>query len=563
MSAPSDQTQSIPVFPGYTVIDTIGVGGMGAVYKAEKDNVTYALKTILPDCVSIETLARFEREALAAAAVDKHPNIVSVHKLELDASPPYIVMDYVEGQGLDQLIEGGKPWSPERVLELLKPLASALDHMHNKGVIHRDLKPANILIRDHDSAPLITDFGLAKDGDLEALTRTGEMLGTPSYMAPEQFLGETCSSQTDVWALAVIAFEILSGGHRPFAANSALALAQRAMLSEPASLTKLNKNCPIDVETVIFKALRKKVEHRYESCGEFIEDLGRAVRGEAILGRREGFAKRKGRAAYQKLGLTGLVMLIILITSLLAIGVYFWDQRRNRPSKKLKRAIAHLKKEKEKYGDHFKQHILWQLGAENAINESCPKFHEASALVYKNSGKKAGKKLALHYLPCYPDAELRDNLIAGLTTAEGAFLRAFLEFKKGQFEEALTLLKDANSDDRQLRSAFLKFAIHCKRGDYRAALASYNGIHDSLVPTWIKNRLKAHDLIRQVRGYEITSSKLSESIKAHQKNGELDFLEEWQLAANNYFDELTERGVPKDLLRFYEYYYELRCINGR
>lgn len=548
------------LFQGYQVTQILGQGGMGTVFKVEKDSAFYALKTILPDRTNIETLARFEREALAAASVDMHQNIVSVHKLELKTETPFIVMDFVDGQGLDQIIKKEDAWSLERVFDLLRNLGGALDHMHSKGVIHRDLKPANILIRDHDGAPMITDFGLAKEEALEALTRTGEMLGTPSYMAPEQFLGEACSTQTDVWAFAVIAFELLSGGHRPFAAESSLALAQRAMLSEPTSLLQFNPDCTNDIETVIFKALRKKADDRYERCGLFVEDFGRAVRGEAILGRREGFLRRKSRLIHRKLGAIGVAVLAILVLTVLGMGGYYSTQARK--AEELKKLQKQLQKNKKIYRDHIKQHILWQLGVKKPVNKPCASFHKSAKDFRQSAPKNFNMSPALYFLPCDPDFQFREESIIDLKKSARAFLRAYFEFKSDQYQRARTSLKGAESGYYSLQSNFLNFAIACKLEDYSTALSHYDGTQDSTIPREIRARLDAHKLIAQLKRKLPLNSQSFKLFKGYHQAGERAFIEEWGLVANAYFNELLKTGTHSKLFSFHQYHYELQCSNN-
>ncbi|MDF1662516.1 MAG: serine/threonine-protein kinase [Planctomycetota bacterium] len=260
-----------PIFPGYELIEKIGQGGMGAVYKARKNDVDFAIKVVL-EMDSIDAYSRFEREALAAAAVDKHPNIVSIHKLELNSQPPFIVMDFVEGESLRHFIRRGEPWSLERVVEMLEPVASALDHMHGKGVIHRDLKPANILIRSYDNAPLITDFGLAKFLQLESLSQTGQATGTPNYMAPEQLEGQKASAASDLWALAVISYELLTGGERPFQGENPVILARNVLTKKPRPLPA---ELDLSPETQAFfqSAFRRAPAQRHKSASSFLQGL--------------------------------------------------------------------------------------------------------------------------------------------------------------------------------------------------------------------------------------------------------------------------------------------------
>ncbi|MDF1662519.1 MAG: serine/threonine-protein kinase [Planctomycetota bacterium] len=460
----------------YRVMQRIGQGGMGAVYKVEKDNVAYALKTLLPEYAEKNALARFEREALAAAAVDTHPNIVSIHKLELHSRPPFIVMSYIEGKSLNQLIQRGKAWTPGQALGFVSPLAHALDHMHSKGIIHRDLKPANILVREQDGAPMITDFGIAKEGSLETLTKTGAMLGTPGYMAPEQFTSEEePSSQMDVWALAVVVYELLSGGKPPFTGESTLALAQDTLESKPRSLRHFNASCTKDIETVILKALSKEPSDRYKRCGHFFDDFERAVQGRAILGRRVGFVKRQRRLIYQKLGPVGLAMLFLIFAAPILTALTFSDSLFQNLASNFESTISideaaqFLKEQKDAYSDHVQQHILWELGAPETEKELCAEICENSILLYRNSTESKQKKLALHFLPCYPNNKGRDRLIEKLEESDRSLLRAYSFLRKGEFQLAKQSDPHGTVSYNKQVLKLLLLAIRYKLKDYPAA----------------------------------------------------------------------------------------------
>ncbi|MDF1666653.1 MAG: serine/threonine-protein kinase, partial [Planctomycetota bacterium] len=430
---------------------------------------------------------------------------------------------------------------------------------HNKGVIHRDLKPANILIRNHDGAPLITDFGLAKDRDLEALTRTGEVLGTPSYMAPEQFLGEPCSSQTDVWAFAVIAFELLSGGHRPFAAESSLALAQRAMLSEPSSLIGYNKLCSIDVETVIFKALRKKVEDRYESCGEFIEDFGRAARGEAILGQREGLAKRKGRLLYQKLGAVGLLFLCVLLASLIALAVYFSQFGKKAPPKKLVAAIERLKSQRESYPAHFNQHILGLLGSDPWENKLCSKLHGDAQIVSENAKTLAHKRFALQFLPCDPAIQDKLELTRELSDDERALFTTYIFLLQDNFQRAKEALESNESSDWLRSQQLLSLSINYKLNNYSAALPQYKLLNAMNLPKTMSRRLKTYSQLRSLEENTGNAQSMLLLLKNQQAAKNTLFFQDWNELSQWQFKHYFNSGTAEQLYQFHEFHHKLEC----
>jgi len=323
---PSNANAQLPqaqqVIGGYQVIRSLGRGGMGAVYLVRRQGVDYALKVILAK-QDPEAEQRFIREAEAAAAVDRHPNIVTIHSFARHQGMPYLVLDYVQGQGLDELISRG-PWKPELAIALISKLASALDHIHDQGITHRDLKPANILIRTVDGEPLITDFGLARDLNQETLTRTGEAIGTPTHMAPEQISAERdkLGPATDVWALATITYELLSGGERPFPGETVMAIASRVMNHEPVPISRHQPALEPRIVDVILQGLAKNPQRRYPSAGAFAGDLRRAHEGQRVR------AASSARRALQTLP-RALTIGLALCLSLGLLAWFFWPAPRD------------------------------------------------------------------------------------------------------------------------------------------------------------------------------------------------------------------------------------------
>ncbi|MDF1664655.1 MAG: protein kinase [Planctomycetota bacterium] len=303
---------------GYQIVALLGMGGMGAVYKVERQGAIYALKVVL-DPVEND-LERFEREAVTLAAVT-HPNIVRIHTIQWQRGWPYILFEFIEGKDLSSKIVDGQPWSLEESLRVLEPLASALDEIHSRRIIHRDLKPANILIRSSDNKPLLTDFGIAKNQDLDTLTQQGEIVGTISYMAPEQLAGEGICAQTDLWAFAVILYQLLSGGELPFLGSSLMHLAQEIINRDARPITEHGPKLPESLSVLFLKAFAKDPEKRYSSAKAFIDDCQRVARGEALVQRRSG--KR----------ILLLALPIIFILTLILAGLVYqqgreWEESR-------------------------------------------------------------------------------------------------------------------------------------------------------------------------------------------------------------------------------------------
>lgn len=269
--APSWPTVSLEVgqsVDGYQLIRELGRGGMGAVFLAEKGGVPYALKFVLGDA-DLEQRERFDREARAMASVDRHPNIAKIHVFGRFQNKPYFVLDFIDGEDLQKRIDREGPIPNEQALTWALKLAKALDSIHRKGILHRDLKPANILIRHVDSEPFISDFGLAWGQEFEDLTMTGGSLGTPAFMAPEQFdpgghFGEI-SQKSDLWGLGVI-FYVMLTAQLPYSQESPIDiyLAMMRPQSFIPSPIELNPNADSILNQVTVECLQRQQKLRLD-----------------------------------------------------------------------------------------------------------------------------------------------------------------------------------------------------------------------------------------------------------------------------------------------------------
>lgn len=262
----------------YEIREEIGRGGMGTVFKAYDPSLERfaAIKVLAPHLVwEQEFVERFLREARAAARL-RHPGIVTIYDVGQAGGWYYFAMDYLEGDPLARLIEKHGPMALKKTLALLRPIAAALDYAHQQGLIHRDVKPGNIIISPKGQATL-TDFGIARAAAETRLTRTGTIIGTPEYMAPEQASGGSVDSRTDQYALAVVAYEMLSG-RVPFRAESTPALLHKVVYEPPPPLREARPDLPAAVEHGLEKALAKEQAQRYRSCSEFIESLEQVAR---------------------------------------------------------------------------------------------------------------------------------------------------------------------------------------------------------------------------------------------------------------------------------------------
>lgn len=309
----------LPHVPGYEVLGVLGHGGVGVVYRACHLRLQrpVALKMLLAGvhCRSTER-ERFEREAAAVASLG-HPNIVPIYDVGDADGQPFYTMELVEGGSLAQKIHG-VPQPARFAVELMVPLAEAVHAAHQRGIVHRDLKPGNILL-SADGTPKIVDFGLARrlDGSAEH-SLSGAVVGTPSYMAPEQVRGDiqAIGPATDIYALGAILYELLTG-RPPFRAETATATLKQVVSDDPVPPTRLNPKAPRDLETICLHCLRKEPPERYASAQTLAEDLRRFERGEPIKARPVGPMERALRWTRRRPALAfGFVSLGLLAATL-------------------------------------------------------------------------------------------------------------------------------------------------------------------------------------------------------------------------------------------------------
>jgi hypothetical protein len=278
----------IPVRLGrYSIAGEIARGGMGVVYRAEQEDLhrPIAIKMMLPHLANDpEHVHRFMREARAAAKL-KHPNIVTIHEIGDYRNVPFFTMDFVDGHGLDEIATA--PMPVPKAVTLVRDVARAVHYANEQGIVHRDLKPGNILV-DRKGVPRITDFGLAKDLDSRSmLSVTGEVLGTPSYMSPEQAQGfnHQIDRRTDIYSLGVVLYRILTG-RVPFEGNTYADTIFKLVHNDPVDPARVDKKIPSDLGAVVLRAMEKSPGDRYRTAGEFADDLDRFLAGEPVIATR-------------------------------------------------------------------------------------------------------------------------------------------------------------------------------------------------------------------------------------------------------------------------------------
>ncbi|MCO5172221.1 MAG: protein kinase [Planctomycetes bacterium] len=297
---------------GYRVLRELGRGGMGVVYLAESLALRrqVALK-VLTAGGDVEAVERFQLEARAVARL-KHPNVVGVHEVGRDGPRWFLAMDLVDGESLRARVQRDGPLAPEDAARLLEPIARALHHAHCAGLLHRDVKPHNVLVA-RDGTPLLADFGLAKDVGADGVTVTGEVMGTPAYMAPEQACADHArvDRRADVYALGATLYEALAG-RPPFVGASAINVLRQVIEDPPVPPSRLRPGLPRDLETICLTCLEKAPGARYDTAGALADDLSRWLRHEPVSVRPPGLAGRALRWARRRPGVAAAAALALL-----------------------------------------------------------------------------------------------------------------------------------------------------------------------------------------------------------------------------------------------------------
>lgn len=270
----------------YAVTERVGAGGMAEVYAARDELLDrrVAVKVLSEHLAADPSfVARFRREAQSAANLN-HPNIVSLFDYGADNGTYFIVMEYIAGRSVADLLTESESLLPERAAEIASDVAGALHRAHLAGIVHRDIKPGNIMLTSGGETK-VTDFGIARairGDDEQSRTQTGVVIGTASYLSPEQAQGNAVDARSDVYALGVVLYEMLTG-QTPFGGDSPLAIAYKHVREDPAPPSSLNPDVPTELDAIVMKALAKNPDNRYTSADEMREDLDRFRAGHSVL----------------------------------------------------------------------------------------------------------------------------------------------------------------------------------------------------------------------------------------------------------------------------------------
>jgi WD40 repeat protein/serine/threonine protein kinase len=325
----SPDIEAARYFGDYELLEEIARGGMGVVYRARQTSLgrIVALKMLLAGPFASKQLIQRFRGEVTAAALLQHPNIVAVHDVGIHEGQHYFSMDYVEGQNLSQLVGAG-PLPTAKAARYVKLIAEAIHYAHQQGILHRDLKPSNVLV-DASDQPRITDFGLAKrlDGDV-SITMTGQMLGSPNFMPPEQATDQRgkLGRHSDVYGLGAILYHLLTA-RPPFQAESFESVINQVLNAEPVSPRLLNSSVPADLETICVKCLQKEPAARYQSAQDLADELNHFLHHEPIRARPITRAERTWRWCRRN-----PVVAVLGVALILAIVIGFagvtWQLRR-------------------------------------------------------------------------------------------------------------------------------------------------------------------------------------------------------------------------------------------
>jgi WD40 repeat protein len=385
--------RAAPSIEGYEVLGELGRGAMGVVYRAREIllNRPCVLKMILAGAhADAEAALRFLAEAEAVARL-QHPNIVQIHHIGQTDGLPCFELEYVEGGSLDRQLDG-TPWPALRAAALVEALARGVAEAHRLGIIHRDLKPGNVLL-SVDGTPKIADFGLAKSLDRDSgLTRTDLIMGSPSYMAPEQAAGlaKLVGPPADIYALGAILYELLTG-RPPFHGTTVLDTLEQVKSIEPVPPSRLVPGLARDVERIALKCLQKEPGKRYDSAAALSEDLRRFRGGESIVARPVPFWERGWRWCRRHPAPAALTAAVVLVAALGLAGILWqWNEAVQARNLAARRAIAEgREREKAQAARADAETTLVDMYTTSGVSAGDQGEHARAALWFANAARRA------------------------------------------------------------------------------------------------------------------------------------------------------------------------------
>jgi len=431
----------------YQIIEELGRGGMGLVYKARDTKLkrTVALKFLPPELTHIsEVKERFMREAQAAAALD-HPHICTVYEFDEAEEKTFISMAYIEGQTLKKKIESG-PLELDEALRIATQVAEGLREAHKKGVVHRDVKGANIMVTEQGQAKIM-DFGLARVRGGALVTQEGMTMGTIAYMSPEQARGEEVDQRSDIWSFGVVLYEMFSG-QLPFKGEHDQAVVYSILHEQPKPVTDLRSDIPMALEQVVGKALEKSLDERYQHMEELLDDLKSIAEGiepEGIRSRRRKAKLLKRKKAILYAGLASLLIIMTVAAlnlftgraeALDSIAVLPLENRSGDPNQ-----------------DYFVEGMHEELITELSKIRALKVISRPSTMRYKNS-KKSLPEIA---------KELNvKGIIAGSALKEGQRVRISVQLIEAETERNLWV-KRYDNDYRDILTLYGEVALDVAR----------------------------------------------------------------------------------------------------
>ena len=475
---------SAPKYIGgkYRVLELLGKGGMGAVYKVHHialDKV-YAAKVLNSDVTTdFKILQRFDQEAKSIGTLN-HPNLIAVHDYGTsDDGTPYLIMDFLDGHSLDEELKTNGPLEEKHALHIFGLVCDALKHAHDKGIIHRDIKPSNIMLvktEEGKEGVKIVDFGIAKRELIDnKVTQTGEVFGTPLYMSPEQCLGKPCDSRSDIYSLGCVIYEALTG-IVPFAADNAVQTIFNHLNITPPPLRKANPGCKLSlsIEQIVAACLEKEPKDRIESAEVVAINLRRIESGQSPVLNSKLLRLKKGTAF--KLGnmiTFFLACLFVLIAGFVILGIV----KDSRPSMKLAtQGVQQFEK-----ADYLKATTSFEEGLKIARTEKESKFDQIKFLEYLTN--------CYSYTHNYQKAEIASRELAQIHMKDNEFIAAdrysnlawryMSKVDKNKELEALNFAIQVREKAFGVDSPELFEQVQHRAGDYYAIGDTKNAVQDA------------------------------------------------------------------------------------